>query len=226
MEIDNLWKAERWEPEKLMALYKRAGAKYFFALANHHDNFDAYDSKLSRLELGQRRPEEGHRWNVGQSRARQRAALRRQQPLAHAWHWFQVAYGYDAEGPGRRALRRRAADEGRWQGQVVGGPGPAGTLHRTQHVAPDGITSIKARNEWHQKNDRVWNENPPPMNPAFTEKWFLRCQDLVDKYQPDVYSTTPNCRSARPDLISWRTTTTPILRATRATLRLSSTPNT
>jgi alpha-L-fucosidase len=24
MEIDNLWKAERWEPEKLMALYKRA----------------------------------------------------------------------------------------------------------------------------------------------------------------------------------------------------------
>lgn len=45
IEIDNLWKAERWEPEKLMALYKRAGAKYFFALANHHDNFDAYNSR-------------------------------------------------------------------------------------------------------------------------------------------------------------------------------------
>ena len=24
------------------------------------------------------------------------------------------------------------------------------------------------------------------MNPAFTEKWFLRCQDLVDSYQPDL----------------------------------------
>src|SRR5262249_12118831 len=45
MEIENLWKADKWEPEKLMSLYKRAGAKYFFALANHHDNFDAYDSK-------------------------------------------------------------------------------------------------------------------------------------------------------------------------------------
>jgi len=44
MEIDNLWKAERWEPEQLMNLYERAGAKYFFALANHHDNFDAYAS--------------------------------------------------------------------------------------------------------------------------------------------------------------------------------------
>ena len=28
-----------------MALYKRAGAQYFVALANHHDNFDNYDSK-------------------------------------------------------------------------------------------------------------------------------------------------------------------------------------
>ena len=33
-DIDHLWKAEKWEPEKLMALYKRAGAKYFFALAS------------------------------------------------------------------------------------------------------------------------------------------------------------------------------------------------
>src|SRR3982750_1375344 len=45
MEIDNLWKAERWDPEALMTLYYKAGAKYFFALANHHDNFDAYGSK-------------------------------------------------------------------------------------------------------------------------------------------------------------------------------------
>ena len=39
------WKAENWDPEKLMELYKRAGAQYFFALANHHDNFDNWDSK-------------------------------------------------------------------------------------------------------------------------------------------------------------------------------------
>ncbi|QRN55565.1 alpha-L-fucosidase [Dyella caseinilytica] len=40
MEIDNLWKAEHWDPDALMRLYKAAGAKYFVALANHHDNFD------------------------------------------------------------------------------------------------------------------------------------------------------------------------------------------
>ena len=48
MEIDNLWKAERWEPEELISLYKRAGAKYFFALANRHDNFDAYVTAAER----------------------------------------------------------------------------------------------------------------------------------------------------------------------------------
>src|SRR5262249_35058066 len=41
-DIDNLWHAENWNPEKLMQLYKAAGAKYFVALANHHDNFDCY----------------------------------------------------------------------------------------------------------------------------------------------------------------------------------------
>ena len=46
MEIDHLWKAEHWDPEHLMQLYKRAGAKYIVATANHHDNFDCYDSKF------------------------------------------------------------------------------------------------------------------------------------------------------------------------------------
>ena len=49
-DIIPLWKAERWEPEALMKLYKRAGAKYFVSMAVHHDNFFLWDSKL-------------HRWN-------------------------------------------------------------------------------------------------------------------------------------------------------------------
>ncbi|MEO6995869.1 MAG: alpha-L-fucosidase, partial [Lacunisphaera sp.] len=44
-DVINTWKAEKWNPDALMALYKRAGAQYFFALANHHDNFDLWDSK-------------------------------------------------------------------------------------------------------------------------------------------------------------------------------------
>jgi alpha-L-fucosidase len=39
------WKAEKFDPDALMARFKAAGAKYFFALATHHDNFDCFDSK-------------------------------------------------------------------------------------------------------------------------------------------------------------------------------------
>ncbi|GHV07954.1 alpha-L-fucosidase [Bacteroidia bacterium] len=49
-DIIPLWKAERWNPEELMKLYKRVGAKYFVSMATHHDNFFLWNSKL-------------HRWN-------------------------------------------------------------------------------------------------------------------------------------------------------------------
>lgn len=47
-DVINIWKAENWNPEELVSLYKNAGAQYFMALANHHDNFDLYDSKYQK----------------------------------------------------------------------------------------------------------------------------------------------------------------------------------
>lgn len=187
MEIDNLWKAERWEPEKLMALYKRAGAKYFFALANHHDNFDAYDSKYhawNSVNVGPKKDIVGTWAKVARSSGLRFGVSNHS---AHAWHWFQVAYGYDAEGPNAgvrydAASLTKADGKGKWWE----GLDPQELYTGRNIVIPDGITTIEAMNEWHRKNTGVWNENPPPMNPAFTEKWFLRCQDLVDKYRPDV----------------------------------------
>ncbi|HWA10587.1 MAG TPA: alpha-L-fucosidase [Opitutaceae bacterium] len=187
MEIDHLWKAERWDPEQLIALYKKAGAKYFFALANHHDNFDNFNSRH-------------HAWNsvnvgpkkdlIGIWAKTARAAGLRfgvSNHSAHAWHWFQTAYGYDPEGPqaGVRydAFRLTKADG---KGQWWDGLDPQDLYTGRNILMPDGLTSIKAANDWHAANDRVWNENQPPKNPAFVEKWFLRCQDLMDQYQPDV----------------------------------------
>jgi alpha-L-fucosidase len=44
IDIIGRWKAEAWQPEHLLSLYRKAGARYFMALANHHDNFDTFDS--------------------------------------------------------------------------------------------------------------------------------------------------------------------------------------
>ena len=50
-DLCNTWKAEKWDPEKLMQLYKKAGAQYFVAMGNHHDNFE---TGIRSISLGTR----------------------------------------------------------------------------------------------------------------------------------------------------------------------------
>ena len=52
-DICALWKAEKFDPEALMALYKKAGARYFVGQAMHHDHFFNYPSSLNRFNATQ-----------------------------------------------------------------------------------------------------------------------------------------------------------------------------
>jgi alpha-L-fucosidase len=181
------WRAENWNPGDLLDLYLKAGAKYFVAMANHHDNFDAYDSKFhdwNTVQIGPKKDIIG----IWAKAARQRGLrFGVSNHSAHAWHWFQTAYGYDIEGP-RRGERYDAFKlykvDGKgkwWEGldpqQLYGGP----TM-----PMPDGLQSIAEADKWHEANDRVWTEKAPLNNPAFTRQWYLRCKDLIDSYKPDL----------------------------------------
>lgn len=187
MEMQNRWKAEAWEPEALIDLYAKAGAKYFVALANHHDNFDAYNSRYhawNSMRVGPRRDIVGT-W----AKAARAKGLRFgvSNHSAHAWHWLQTAYGYDAEGPlaGQRydAWRLSKADgKGTWWD----GLDPQELYTGRNIVMPDGITTIRTANEWHDENTGFWDEKPPAANPAFVRQWFLRARDLIDSYRPDL----------------------------------------
>src|SRR5580698_3273246 len=42
------WKAEKFDPDHLMDLYKKAGARYFMTMGVHHDNFDLWNSQHNR----------------------------------------------------------------------------------------------------------------------------------------------------------------------------------
>ena len=187
MEMDNRWKAERWQPEELMGLYQAAGAKYFVSLANHHDNFDNYASTYhawNSTRIGPKRDIVGT-W----ARTARAHGLRFgvSNHSGHAWHWLQTAYGYDPEGP-KQGVRydaytvTKADGRGKWWD----GLDPQELYTGRNLVLPDGFTSIKDANAWHQANDGKWHEEAPPNNPEFTRTWFLRCKELMDKYQPDL----------------------------------------
>ena len=50
------WKAERFDPDYLVGLYKKAGARYFVSMGVHHDNFDLWNSKHTRWNSVQMGP--------------------------------------------------------------------------------------------------------------------------------------------------------------------------
>lgn len=186
MEIDNLWKAGKWDPEALMQLYKETGARYFVAMANHEDNFDAYDSKYhawNSLNVGPKKDIIGTWARVARAHGMRFGVSNHS---SHAWHWFQPAFGYDAEGPkaGVRydAHRLTKADgKGKWWE----GLDPGELYCKPCIVIPDGFTSMKAAREWHDANNLPWTEAAPPDDPEFAARWFFRLQDLMDTYKPD-----------------------------------------
>ena len=98
-DIIPLWKAERWDPDRLMGLYEKAGAKYFCMIAEHHDNFDCWNSKHQRwnsVNMGPKRDIAGE-WQ----KAREKHGLRfgMTEHLAASWWFYSVAKGADKTGP-------------------------------------------------------------------------------------------------------------------------------
>ena len=98
-DIIPLWKAEKWDPDRLMAMYKKAGARYFVSMGSHHDNFYLWNSKL-------------HKWNAVQMGPKrdvvgdwQRAARKQglyfgvSEHLGASFTWFQDSHKSDKTGP-------------------------------------------------------------------------------------------------------------------------------
>jgi alpha-L-fucosidase len=98
-DIIPLWKAEKWEPEKLMELYKKAGAKYFVSMGSHHDDFFLWNSPLHKWNAVNIGP---HRDVVGEWQA---AAKKNGLPFGVSEHlgasftWFQDSHKSDKTGP-------------------------------------------------------------------------------------------------------------------------------
>lgn len=187
LDVIGRWKAEAWNPEDLLTRFRKAGARYIVSMANHHDNFDNFDSthhEWNSTRVGPKRDIVGT-WEKLVRREGLKFGVSNHS--SHAWHWWQTAYGYDAEGAmkGRRYdaywLRKHHGSGTWWEGldpqELYSGPA---------FVPPEGIGSSAALSAWHDARDGQWMEHAPPQNPRFVRKWLLRQKDLVEKYRPDL----------------------------------------
>jgi alpha-L-fucosidase len=93
-----LWKAENFDPNSWLELFKEAGARYFTPCAVHHDGFDLWDSKYQPFNAVKMGPKKDL---LGMLRA---ASLKHglrfgvTSHLARSYCWFQTSHGADTEG--------------------------------------------------------------------------------------------------------------------------------
>jgi alpha-L-fucosidase len=98
-DIIPLWKAEKWDPDKLMELYKKTGAKYFVSMASHHDNFFLWNSKINRWNAVSMGPKKDVVGLWQQAARKQGLKFGVSEHLGASFTWFQTAHGSDKGGP-------------------------------------------------------------------------------------------------------------------------------
>lgn len=178
--VINEWKADKWDPEELVALYKNAGAAYFMAMANHHDNFDNYDSKY-------------HRWNsvklgpkkdliAGWEKAARRNGLRFGVSVhaAHAPIFYEQSRNADKTGPFAGVpydgLMTKRQGKGSWWENY-----DPQDLYEQR-----GERSVGSEQENHIHNQWGWENGATKLSKAYCEKFYNRTVDLINKYDPDL----------------------------------------
>src|SRR5471030_2719180 len=180
-DVIHQWKAERWDPDSLVALYKKAGAKYFVALANHHDNLDLYASKYqpqwNSTKVGPKKDLIG-----GWAKAARKQGLRFGVSVhaAHAWTWYETSQRADKNGPLAGVpydCKLTAADgEGKWWAKL----GPQ-ELYAQNHPLSEGSdNNNKIHSQWN------WGNGVCPPTKDYMESFYNRTIDLIDKYEPEL----------------------------------------
>jgi len=170
--VINSWKADKFDADYLMGLYKKAGAKYYMSMGCHHDNFDMWNSKFQP------------RWNAVASGPKKdilgsfRAAADKHglrfgvsEHLSNSFCWYGTAHGADKAGPLAGApydgIDPQFADLYHDYTQM-----PADFVKKVVNAPAKGAIAMSP-------------EGPP----SWRQNYFDRIMDVVTQYEPDLLYT-------------------------------------
>lgn len=161
-DVIHSWKAENLDTDSLIRYFKSLGAKFFVALANHHDHFDNFNSTY-------------HPWNsvnVGPKRdiigEFKESCVKYDMPFGVSSHddrfltWWLPAFGADTTGPLKGVpydghMTRKDGAGKWWEG-----------------LDPADLYGLPPENRTEEWIEEV------------KEKWMLRHKELVTKYDVDM----------------------------------------
>lgn len=180
-DVINVWKGEKWNPDEIVALYKKVGAKYFMALANHHDNLDLYQSKYQ------------NNWNSTKQGPKKdiiggwsEAAKKHDLPFAvsvhaaHTWSWLETAQRADKQGPYAGVPYDGKLTKKDGKGKWWDGLDPQELYAQDHKLSENSLDNGMIHKQWD------WGNGVTPPNQAYINKFFNRTMDLINKYSPDM----------------------------------------
>jgi alpha-L-fucosidase len=155
------WTLLNWDSAALITRYKKAGARFFIALANHHDGFDTWNSKHHPWNAANIGP---HRDVVGSWAAAARAQGMRLGVTVHQprnWWWFQPSHDADKTG-------------------LLAGVPYDGIL-----------TAREEKGQWWEEYDpqRLYSAKHPQNalpDISYVKNFYDRTRDLIDQHDPDL----------------------------------------
>lgn len=180
-DVINEWKAEKWDPEELVSLYKSVGARYFMAMANHHDNMDMFDSTYqpnwNAAKVGPKKDIIG-----GWAKAAKRNGL----PFgvsvhaSHAWIWYETAQRSDKNGsyagvPYDGKMTKADGSDKWWEGLD-----PQELYAQNHPLSKNSEDDHMIHSQW------SWGNGAAQPSEAYIKKFYNRTIELIDKYNPDV----------------------------------------
>jgi alpha-L-fucosidase len=160
-DICALWKAEKFDPDALMALYVKAGARYFVGQAMHHDHFFNFPSKLNRFNSMKVGPKKDICGLWKKAAEKHGLPFGLTEHMAASFSWWKVNKWCDTYGP--------------YAGVPYDGNDPK-------------YRDFYFDNYEHVTEDRTNTQASPWLTPnkKYHDYWLAAIREVIDLYQPDL----------------------------------------
>ena len=163
------WKAENWNPDELVKLYKSVGAKYFFTLGQHHDNFDLWDSPYQEWNSVNVGPKKDIIKGWADACKKYGLPLGISMHGSHAWTWMEGAQKYDGN------LTKEDGKSTWWEGL------DPQELYAQQHEhSSNWEKSGSIHSQWN------WGNGASLPSEEYKMKFQNRVLECINTFQPDM----------------------------------------
>ncbi|MGC4235810.1 MAG: alpha-L-fucosidase [Niabella sp.] len=170
-----LFKMEKFNADEWAELFKKAGARYVIPTAEHHDGFAMYDSRLTQWNSKNMGPHIDFIGELGKAVWKRGLKFGVSNHRMEHWDFMYPQLKIKTD-----LFNPQYAD--------FYGP-PQQPPVRKQPQAGEEV---------------IEDQHEAPQSKAFQEEWLARCQELVDKYKPDMFWFDNGVNSRKLDSIKLR----------------------